>query len=528
MTLGKGRDLSFKKNLDRLKGGKELYYSFIRNFHGIAFYGDMHFSPLLFDGAVRKITGYSKREFFEKRLTWDQIIHPEDRPRIYQEAQKIKTVPHYSAEREYRIIQKTGKICWVREFLRNICNETGTPILVSGVMYDITRRKSVEEERERLLKQLEGEKRWAEQLVVEAEERAGELDAVFSALSDTLVVYDKEGTAVSANPATIKLFGFNPVGMNLQLLSQKLTTRHRHGDPIKVDDLPAVQALRGKTVSSKYFFLKNAAGEEIMALGSASPIFRRGKVVGSVATLHDVSESWQAEKRKDDFVAISGHELKTPITTLKAYLQILQSRFAKIDDEEANRYLLKMSTQIDRLTNLVKDLLDVTKVGAGKLELNKEFFDFDSLVDEAIEDFQRIAPSFKFIKRGRIGKKVFADKDRLSQVLANLLSNAVRYSLKPDRVIITLSQNKGSLGVSVKDFGVGISEENRGKIFERFFRVGGALGKKFSGLGLGLYISSEIIKKHNGEMEVKSREGQGSTFSFRIPIIKKEKNNEKK
>lgn len=378
--------------------------------------------------------------------------------------------------------------------------------------------KTVEEERERLLKEVERAREKAEQTAIEAEERASELDAVFMALVDAVLVYDAKGSVVGANFSAMRMFGFNPIGQDQVTLSTSLQARHRRGEGISKSEMLSTQALKGNVITSKHLILKDASSKDIMVVASASPIRRRGKVMGAVVILHDVSESWQVEKQKDTFIATASHELKTPVTTIKAFIQILQKRLDASDDGEASKYLSKVALQLNRLTGLIEELLDVTKIEAGQLDLHQEELDLDELVNETIEDFQRIAETHCIIRHGKTGGTVVGDRDRLSQVLINLIVNAIKYSPRSNKIVVRTAKKKNEIMVSIQDFGIGIPKKDRLKVFDRFYRVKNSTGERFGGLGLGLYISAEIISKHGGRIGVRSEEGRGSTFFFTLPL----------
>lgn len=376
------------------------------------------------------------------------------------------------------------------------------------------------EEQQSLLEQLRKATQKAEQAAIEAEERASEMDAIFNSLGDALFIYKTGGKVVSVNPAAVKLFGFNPVGMQRHSLIGKSLLRHRHGDEVTPNEWPSTLALAGKTVISKYLMVRNPAGKDLMVTCSATPIKRQGSVTGAVMLLHDVSQSWQVEKQKDDFVAMASHELRTPVATIKAFAQILQRHLEKSTDEEVKKYVSKMNIQLKRLNNLVDELLDATRIGAGLLDLHKEKFDLEKLVRDLAEDFRNISDKHAIIVRGGLRKKVPADRDRIGQVLLNFLSNAVKYSPKSKKIIVTIKESDGNALVSVRDYGIGIRPEDQEKVFDRFFRVNNKRGERFPGLGLGLNISAEIIKRHEGKIGVKSASGKGSVFFFSLPLKK--------
>lgn len=228
----------------------------------------------------------------------------------------------------------------------------------------------------------------------------------------------------------------------------------------------------------------------------------------------------EAITARDNFITAASHELKTPITSLGLYLQILGKEIKKKTNGQKEYYLQKMQTQVLRLSNLIGDLLDASKINVKKLTLRKETFDLDALVHETVSDVAVITEKHEIVINGKIHSKVQADKYRIYQVLVNLLTNAIKYSPQADKVIITLKNEKKKVLVSVRDFGIGIDIKNQRKIFDRFYQVDKEQ-KTFPGLGMGLYISHNIIKRHGGELTIKSERGKGSTFTFTLPLIKK-------
>ncbi|RZJ67854.1 MAG: HAMP domain-containing histidine kinase, partial [Flavobacterium sp.] len=201
------------------------------------------------------------------------------------------------------------------------------------------------------------------------------------------------------------------------------------------------------------------------------------------------------------------------------YAQVVESMFKRSGDFKNADLLGKMNKQVDRLTNLISDLLDVTKINSGRLQFNNAEFDFNEMVEEVIEDVQRT--SFKHIikKELNFNKTIYGDRDRICQVVTNLLTNAVKYSPEANEVVIYTEDAHDSVKVCVQDYGIGISPDLQDHVFEQFYRVSGNREHTFPGLGLGLYISSEIVKRLGGKIWVNSVQGKGSTFGFTIPIM---------
>ncbi len=233
--------------------------------------------------------------------------------------------------------------------------------------------------------------------------------------------------------------------------------------------------------------------------------------------LEEIEFRKAAERKKDEFISIASHELKTPLTSVKGYLQLLERGVKKGDMTLITSHLCKAQLQLEKLNGLIADLLDISKIDSGKLKFNKGYFNVNQLIDNIIEIMEESNPTFKIIKEGFIDEQIFADEMRIEQVVVNFLTNAIKYSPGTEEVRVRLSTKGGMLSVAVKDFGIGMEIEQAKLVFEKFYRVE-ETSQRFQGLGIGLYISSEIIKRHGGFTTVDSVYGEGSEFSFTIPI----------
>jgi len=257
-------------------------------------------------------------------------------------------------------------------------------------------------------------------------------------------------------------------------------------------------------------------------LATGKPQYDKGEnFSGYIGSCVDITEQKHLQQQKDDFIGIASHELKTPVTSIKAYTQILERMLLKKGEEMEAGMIRKMDAQINRLTNLIGDLLDVTKINSGKLQFNDRNFDFNELVQEVVEDLQRTTEQHQLIENLENIGIVYGDKERIGQVITNLVSNAIKYSPLAQQIVIhtQLSDNEVILGV--EDFGLGIAEDKLNRVFEQFYRVSGDIQHTFPGLGLGLYISAEIIKREHGRIWVNSTLGRGSKFCFALPMRKK-------
>jgi signal transduction histidine kinase len=224
------------------------------------------------------------------------------------------------------------------------------------------------------------------------------------------------------------------------------------------------------------------------------------------------------ERQKDEFIAIASHELKAPVTTIKAYGQYLQMVFKRKGDETAVEWLAKLDALVTKLNNLITNLLDVTILQGGQLRFLPEHFDLNELVNETVEDLQRTTQQHHIITELAPSSMVYADRFRIGQVVTNLLSNAIKYSPHAARILVKTETTPDAVTLCVQDFGVGIPKEKQHRLFERFYRVDDPTHAAAPGLGLGLYISAKIVKQQGGTIWVESETGKGSTFCFRLPL----------
>ncbi len=244
-----------------------------------------------------------------------------------------------------------------------------------------------------------------------------------------------------------------------------------------------------------------------------------GKIQMWVGTSTDIQEQKIREEKKDEFISIASHEMKTPLTTAKGYLQMLEIVLDE-ENEEGNLYAKKASQSVNRLNELISELLDVSKIRLGKLNYTITNFDFNEMIRTAVESVQLTSQSHTILQTGTMNGLVKGDADRLQQVVINLLTNAIKYSPDADNVQLNLEQQNDTVTVSVKDTGIGIAQQSLNKIFDKYYRVE-EHAVNFQGLGVGLFISYEIIQRHDGKLWAESEPGKGSTFYFTIPLQSK-------
>ena len=241
-----------------------------------------------------------------------------------------------------------------------------------------------------------------------------------------------------------------------------------------------------------------------------------GKILLWIVTHTDIDEQKTKEQQKDEFIGIASHEMKTPLTTAKAYLQLLEMSVE--GDETSALYAKKASDAVGRLHDLITELLDASKIENGRLNYNISTFNFSEMVKNTIEDIGHSFPAHQIVKSGSITRTFEGDENRLQQVIINLLTNAIKYAPKSFEILVNVSEEEHQLTVSVTDKGIGMSKQHLEKVFDRYYRIE-ENAIQFQGLGIGLYISYDIILRHEGKMWVESKLGEGSTFYFTLPFV---------
>ncbi len=355
----------------------------------------------------------------------------------------------------------------------------------------------------------------------EAEERVRASEERFRLLCDNApigIAISRGVNTIYINQTFVNLFGYDSAAELMDISFLELVTPECREQILSY----VAQRERGEAAPVSYEAIGLRKDRSTFTLAVDVGRMPLGDEVASITFTTDITERKEAERRKDDFLSMASHELRTPITSVKAYTQLLQRMFEKEGKKEPALYLSKMDTQINKLTQLIVTLLDVTRLQADKLVFTEETFDVDALVHEVVENLQRTTPRHSIIVDGSIKRSVVGDRERLGQVLRNLIVNAVKYSPRHDTVRVSLSSTSEQLTVRVQDFGIGIPKHQQARVFERFYRVYDNNDTTYPGLGIGLYIAREIIARYHGTLSVESVEGQGSIFSFSLPLQREE------
>ncbi|MEO7961266.1 MAG: ATP-binding protein [Ginsengibacter sp.] len=343
--------------------------------------------------------------------------------------------------------------------------------------------------------------------------------AILNSLSSQIVVLDKAGNIQSANTAWTECFQKYFPRQSKENNSMDVSFTELYGSPdifgdVREPVLAGIESVLQMDISSfsiEHPLLLN--GEQHWFLMSVNPLPENH---GAVISHTDITERKQIDQMKNEFIGIASHELKTPITSLKGIVHILQLSYAKQFKGEFSRLLSTMDIQLNKLNKIIGDLLVINTIPGKEIHLGVERFNFKTLIRETIQNVRNISPLHFFTIQENESVFVNADRFKMEQVITNLLTNAVKYSPQSNQVVVNSIVQNNHLIFSVQDFGLGIDQDHVTRIFERFYRV--KTGLAMGGLGLGLYISHEIIKAHQGELWVNSKKGEGSKFYFSLPL----------
>jgi PAS domain S-box-containing protein len=390
-----------------------------------------------------------------------------------------------------KVIWNDKTMHWIEVKGKVFFNEEKKPVKLIGTVGDITEEKVQKHELQ-------------------------ESESKFRLLADSMPqqiwTSDPEGNLNYYNQSV-----FDYSGLNLEQINKDGWIQIVHADDREENIKHWINSITtGKDFLFEHRF-RRRDGEYRWQLSRAIPQRdETSKIQMWVGTSTDIQDQKTREEKKDEFISIASHEMKTPLTTAKAYLQMLELLLDE-NNEDASLYAKKANQSVNRLNELISELLDVSKIRLGKLNYTVTTFNFNELIESTVENIQLTSLTHSIIKTGQVNDTVTGDKDRLQQVVINLLTNAIKYSPGAEKVFINLAQEKDSITVTVKDAGIGIAQQSLDKIFEKYHRVE-EHAVHFQGLGIGLFISYEIIQRHHGRLWAESKPGKGSTFYFTIPV----------
>jgi len=369
---------------------------------------------------------------------------------------------------------------------------------------DITRRKEAEAERARLTQELAEERGWLRAVIDQSP-------------IGIILVEGADGERITANPRVEYLFGHPlPSADGIaqyveEILLSDGSTRAR-------EELAVIRALRGETVTSEEELLRRPDGTEARVLVSSSPIRIDNRITGAVVVYEEITRLRELERQREEWTAAIAHDLRQPITVITSYSSLLRRMLAQATARE-RAALDHISEAAWSLNKMIADLLEVSRIETRRLTLECQLLDLPRFAREAIERMAAITDGHP-VHLEVVGTipTVQADPLRIERVLGNLLSNAVKYGYPDSEIRVRISEEKGTVAVSVTNHGRGIQRGEFSRLFSRYYRTAEARAGKVSGLGLGLYIGRGIVEAHGGKIWAESVPGQTTTFTFTLPI----------
>jgi len=351
--------------------------------------------------------------------------------------------------------------------------------------------------------------------IKQAEERSAKLAAIVESSDDAIVSKSFDSVITSWNYAAERMFGYTEEEMIGQTI-YKIIPPDRH------DEEGRILALLREGKSVEHFETKRVTkdGRLVDVSLTISPVKdRQGNVIGISKIARDITEKKQEEQRKNDFIGMVSHELKTPLTSLNGIIQVTNAKLRNSEDPFLAGAMERANIQVRRMTGMINGFLNISRLEAGKMSLEMQVFDLGELLRETLDETKLIVNTHTVNLVGAGSAPVNADRDKISSVISNLISNAVKYSAKGKHIKLAYEVSGGMVTVSTKDEGIGIKPEDLEKVFERYYRIETDYSRHISGFGIGLYLSSEIIKRHHGKIWVESEFEKGSTFYFTLPVI---------
>lgn len=341
-------------------------------------------------------------------------------------------------------------------------------------------------------------------------------EAIVNTVREPLIILNKDLQVITANKAFYQTF---------DLLPEKLENRPFYELGGGELNIPKFKKLLQKVLIKGTSFDNFEIEYNVPNVGKRTLLLNARKFyrqINSTPTIllaiGDITKAKKYDQQKDEFASVIMHELKTPVSTISGYLQLLQGHLSKRDDKKLLKYTDIMEEHVRRLTGLINGLLNSSNIRAVGFDYHERIFDINDLLKQTITDIQKTTKTHDIVQEGRVLGYVRGDRDRIAQVLINLLINAIRYSPNANKVVVRASVKNNKAIISVEDFGIGISKINQKKVFGRFFRLNGSNRETFYGVGLGLDISSQIVHHHKGKIWVESTEGKGALFNFSLPV----------
>jgi PAS domain S-box-containing protein len=356
-------------------------------------------------------------------------------------------------------------------------------------------------------------------VAISQEEKAN-IEAFFLSIGEGAITMDENGNVTRANEVALNILGFKKHELVGSWFPDKIVAVRNDGSVVDRLDRPITQAyLTGKTVTERTNYITKT-GEAVPVAVTISPIMRADKPIGAVEIFRDISLELKSDRLKTDFISLASHQLRTPLTAIKLYSQMLESGMAGTINQEQQEYLKVIISATKTMNQLIKSLLNITRIEAGSIEVVAREVDVTNVIKELCMQFEPEAKQKGIKLEAHINTKLpplNTDPLLVKEVCSNLISNAIKYSPSGGKVTIESCLDDANVVIAVHDTGYGIPEREQNRVFSKFFRAENIASKDVTGTGIGLYLVSMVVKSLDGELWFKSVENKGSSFYLSLP-----------
>jgi PAS domain S-box-containing protein len=539
------------------------YRSLVERLPAVTFMAalDAGINTLYVSPQIESLLGFTQQQWLEDPVLWHRQLHPDDRERWHSEfALTCATGKHFRSE--YRFLSRDGRVVWVHGEAQVIRDDRGQPIYLQGIAFDITARKQAEEELRKSREFLEQEvtRRTAElaqtnqallgeiaertRAELAVRDRESRLRSIVEGAVDGIILIDERGTIEAFNPAAERIFGYaigEVVGRNVKMLMPD-PYRGEHDTYLGAYVSTGVRKVigigrdvlglrkNGETFPLELAVSETPTGEGRKFTGIVRDVTERKRVEDEVRKINQELErahlhAVEANRTKSTFLANMSHELRTPLNAIIGYSELLQELAERDGRPDALPDLAKINKAGKHLLALINDILDISKIEAGRMELCLETVCVSDLIQEVRATVAPlVAANGNSLEIVSVNSPVSicSDITRLRQCLLNLLSNACKFTTKGAiRLEVDREDSGGQECVvfRVRDTGIGMTAEQMGKLFQAFSQADASTTRRYGGTGLGLAITRKIAQLMGGDVTVQSAPGEGSMFSIRVPVV---------
>ncbi len=348
-----------------------------------------------------------------------------------------------------------------------------------------------------------------------------ELEIAVESMGEGCFIINRQGLVIRANKIALNLHTYKEKDIIGQKLLSKVKILNVNKEVIKTANRPIVKAIISGRPVYDYVYLKRKDKKIIPIFVSAAPIIQNGKPIGVIEIFRDISMEEAVDQMKSEFISLASHQLRTPLTSIKTYSHMLLDGYMGTIDKQKRPALEVIVTASNRMNELIANLLDITRLESGAIVAERKTVDIIQVINEVLDEMQTLAKyksiTLKLVLKGKESVKIRSDRSIITEILANLVSNAIKYSKEKGIVTIIVTPASDKIIVTVKDNGLGIPAQAKKQVFSKFFRAPNAIRLESNGTGLGLYLVKGLVDELDGHISFTSQENKGTAFKVSLP-----------